>query len=182
MKTLKLFLAASILVLLACKKDPQVVSEPLSSDESELITTFILSLSDTTNSANTSTVIFRDLDGPGGNPPSSYDTIRLQNNTVYWASILLLNEAVSPSDTISEEVLAEAKDHLICFTPTGLDLTILRTDTDGMYELGLQSIWTIKAISSGNISIELKHQPGIKNGTCAPGETDIQLNFQTVIE
>jgi len=73
-------------------------------------------------------------------------------------------------------------DHLFCFTPSGANVSITRTDSDGVYELGLQSQWITGAASDGTTQIVLKHQPGIKDGSCSPGETDIELNFNTKIQ
>ena len=33
-------------------------------------------------------------------------------------------------------------------------------------------------MSKSPLTIELKHQPGVKDGTYAPGETDIQVAFK----
>src|SRR3990167_2160051 len=58
----------------------------------------------------------------------------------------------------------------------------LPTNSDGTYEVGLLSSWVTQAISTGETTITLKHQPGVKNGQCDPGETDIELTFHTIIE
>ena len=64
----------------------------------------------------------------------------------------------------------------------GIDITIQRTDSDGNFEVGLQSLWETGTTGNGTVMIRLKHQPGVKDGTCAPGETDIELDFQTKVE
>ncbi|MES2589429.1 MAG: hypothetical protein V4622_10645 [Bacteroidota bacterium] len=179
-----LLLVSSIVLLglSACKKDEQDYWIPPGVNEEELITTFKITFTDTSGIQPTYTAIFKDIDGTGGNQPSLFDTIKLKANTVYSAKIDFLNESVSPVDTITNEILEEAADHLICFSHSNINASILKTDSDGIYEIGLSSLWTISAASNGNVIISLKHQPGIKNGLCDLGETDIELNFQVKIE
>ncbi len=174
---------AFAVAVVSCKKDENPpVEKPQNEDEQELITTFTLTFTDTSHVLPDVTATFRDNDGAGGNAPTTFDTIRLQNNTVYAASITLLNESVTPAEDITEEVHERDFEHLFCFdVSAGLDLSIIRTDSDGTYEVGLQSLWTCGNVSTGNTTIRLKHQPGVKNGQCDPGETDIELSFITEI-
>jgi hypothetical protein len=51
-----------------------------------------------------------------------------------------------------------------------------------MYEVGLQSQWTTGNAENGTTQIVLKHQPDVKDGTCAPGETDIDVTFVTEVQ
>lgn len=167
----------------ACKKDPKPVqTPPLPANEEELITTFKITFTDPDNVNPDVIAVFRDIDGPGGNAPTAFDTIRLLPGTLYNASIEFLNESVSPAESITEEIQEEAVDHLICFAPSNVNTTIVRTDSDGTYEIGLLSNWTTGAVSEGSVQITLRHQPGIKNGACEVGDSDIELNFHTIIE
>lgn len=167
-------LSAALMLMIACNKKNDTPPNP---NEEELITTVQLTFTDSAGVQPAVTAAYRDLDGDGGNNPVQWDSIRLKANTTYNTSILLLDESKSPADTISQEVLAEAAEHLFCFTVTGANTTVKRTDSDGTYEIGLQSKWTTGAISAGNVRVVLKHQPDVKNGSCDPGETDIDLNF-----
>jgi len=170
--------------LAACKKDKKDnVTTPAPVNEEELITTFRIQFTDAEGLQPTVTAEFADLDGPGGNAPIAFDSIRLQANTTYNASITLLNESVNPVEDITLEVHEEGHDHLFCFDPaSGLNVGITRTDSDGTYQIGILSQWITGAISTGEITIRLKHQPGVKDGSCDPGETDIELTFQTFIQ
>lgn len=184
MKNKKIYVLgfAFLMIFSACKKDKVTVTNPPApTNEEELITTFKITFIDPTNTNPDVVAIFRDIDGPGGNAPTLFDTLRLKSNTVYNASIQFLNEAVNPIQDITPEILEEATDHLVCFSPSGVNLQIIRTDSDGQYEIGLRSKWATGNASSGNTVISLRHQPGIKNGTCAVGDTDIELNFVTII-
>lgn len=169
--------------LSSCKKDDDLVDSPQPTiNEEEVITTMTLTFVDDAGVQPTVTATFRDPDGDGGLGADIFDTIRLQNNTTYNVSITLLNETVTPAEDLTVEVQEEDDEHFLCFSPSGADLSIIRTDTDGVYEVGLESQWTVGAVSTGTTLISLKHQPGVKDGTCAPGETDIEVDFVTEIE
>lgn len=186
----------------ACKKDkkedptPQQPAPP--ANEAELITTLKLSLRDTVS--NTTTVyVFSDLDGDGGNPAifggtnQSDSVINITANRVYEATILLLDQTKSPVDTISNEVEEEGADHMFFFNsiaPTGTPYNtylsgsmtnIKYLDLDANNRgIGLSTLWTAPSMMMGKspLSIELKHQPSVKDGSYAPGETDIQVTFK----
>lgn len=184
MKKLYVILAifsTSTVILSSCKKeDPE--TPPAPTNEAELITTFKIVFTDPNGINPTYEAVFRDIDGPGGNQPTAFDTIRLKPNSTYNASIQFLNESVSPVDSITKEILEEAGDHLICYNITGANVSVQRTDSDGVFELGLLSNWITTNTSSGNVIISLRHQPGIKNGNCDLGDSDIELDFVTKIE
>lgn len=169
--------------LYSCKKDEQKPNDTPSAiqNEEELITTFTITLTDAVGVEPTVEATFRDTDGEGGNTPTTFDYIVLQSNTTYNATITLLNESVAPAENISEEVHEEGDEHIFCFEPTNSNVTITRTDSDGTYGIGLTSDWTTGDASSGTVLISLKHQPGVKNGTCEPGETDIELLFNVEV-
>lgn len=189
------------LALSGCKKDK---NEPAPEDpnppanENELITTMKVLLHDTTTHADY-TYVFSDVDGPGGNPATfggtnqSDSVININVNHVYTCSILLLDETKSPADTISNEVEEEAVDHMFFFnslSPLGAPYsvylnnsmtTIKYLDLDANNRgIGLSTLWTAPSMpmAKAPLTVELKHQPGVKDGTYAPGETDIQVNFK----
>jgi hypothetical protein len=183
-KLLMLIAIASSTIWSSCKKDKDEVSNPpATSNEEEVITTMKLSFVDSSNSSNIKYATFRDPDGDGGLSYDIFDTIKLEPNKTWITSILLLNETVSPPDTISNEVLEEGIDHLFCFTSSGTIATVIKTDIDNNgLPIGLQSKWYTNAIGNGSMQIELKHQPGIKDGTCSPGDTDISVNFPLLVQ
>ena len=173
------------LALVACKKEKKNnVPNPTNPNEEELITTFKIVFTDVNGVLPNVEAQFVDTDGPGGNNPSSFDTIRLAANATYNASITLLNESVNPAEDITVEVEEEGVDHLFCFDLTnGLNAVISRTDLDANnLPIGITTQWVLGAVSTGTTTIRLRHQPGIKTGQCDVGETDIELNFHTVIQ
>ncbi len=185
----------------ACKKDkkdeptPDAPTPP--ANETELITTMKVILHDTTTHTNT-TYVFSDLDGAGGNPATfgnsgADSVINITANHVYEATILLLDETKNPIDTISNEVEEEGADHMFFFNsiaPTGTPYNtylsgsmtnIKYLDLDANNRgIGLSTLWTAPSMmmAKSPLTIELKHQPGVKDGSYAPGETDIQVGFK----
>jgi hypothetical protein len=185
MKATIILSALLLIVAVSCKKEKNnTITNPPNPNEEELITTFRITFTDSAGIAPQVVASFVDIDGPGGNAPSAFDTIRLLANKTYHASITLLNESVSPAEDITAEVQEEGVDHLFCFELTsGLHATITRADQDvNGLPIGLLNNWVTGTASTGTATIRLRHQPGVKNGDCAPGETDIELNFYTVIQ
>ena len=191
MKTIQKITKASLFLFLAatfmagCKKDddaPKPSSSTPPANEEELITTVKITFVDTAGVEPNVVVFFRDPDGDGGNAPTQFDTIRLAANSVYNANLEVLDESKNPVENITTEIQEEADEHIFCFTPTNVNLSIIRTDSDGTYEIGLASQWTVGNASIGTTQVVLKHQPGVKDGTCAPGDTDVELNFVTEIQ
>lgn len=166
----------------ACHKDDETPETPQQTlNEEEVITTCKLVFTDVSGTSTDTVAVYRDPDGDGGNAPVQFDTIHLHASTIYSTEIILLNETVSPADSISNEVLEEAQDHLFCFDVVDAHVNINRTDTDGTFEIGLQSEWVTTTASTGTVTVTLKHQPGIKDGTCDPGDTDVEIQFPIVI-
>lgn len=173
-------------LIYGCKKDEDEVPTPKPpTNEEEVITTMTLYFTDSANSSNVVSATYKDPDGDGGNTYTKFDSIKLKANTTYYTKVVLLNETATPADSISNEVLEEANDHLFIYTVSGVNANITITDTDSnspALPIGLQSKWKTGAASNGTIQVVLKHQPGVKNGTATPGETDIDLTFKAVVQ
>lgn len=185
---MKIKISYAILLLLmtsvffaACDKDPD---DPSEENEEEVITTMRLRFVDSTNTSVSTTFSFEDPDGDGGNAPTVLDEISLNANSTYTVTLTLFNES-DPADVeeITPEIVEESAEHLFCYTATGADVMVERSDSDGNFPIGLTSTWRTGASSSGTVQVVLKHQPdGLKDGTCEPGETDIDVTFNTVIQ
>lgn len=183
LKSILFGIAAAMLILnmQACKEnEPEPDKPPV--NESELITTVQLIFTDSADNSVRS-FLFKDPDGDGGNGPTVFDTIVLLQNRTYYTQVLLLDESKAVTDTISNEVLEEADEHLFVFTPNASDLSIQITDRDSKnLPLGLLSKWKTGNPGNGSVKVTLKHQPGTKNGSSDPGETDVEVNFNCTIE
>ena len=200
-----LLISLSLWIFSSCKKDknePQPENPTPPANTGEIITTMKLIFTDTLN-AFSSTYIVKDPDGDGGQSFTQYDSVvTLASNSVYRLEILLLDESKNPIDTISKEVLAEGADHMFFFTPnttinssnpisvnhTGSNTLIKYSDLDNASTprgIGLKTLWSTSNSTGSTkhpLTIKLKHQPGVKDGTEAPGETDIELNFKLIIQ
>lgn len=170
----------------ACKKDKE--DDQHDHNEEELITTVELHFHQVGGGEHKH-FTWRDIDGDGGNPPVIVaDT--LTAGLAYDVGIELLNESVSPAQSYTAEILAESAEHQFFFQVAGADVTVAYNDTDGNgYPLGLATIWTVGAGSSGAIVLTLRHEPnkgapGVNAGdiTNAGGETDIATEFPLVVE
>ena len=170
------FFLVSTAAFTGCNDDNDVTAPPQPNEE-ELITTVELTYTNTANSSEISTFKFADTDGEGGNAPSETDTIRLAANTTYTVAVRFLDESGTDVEDITTEVLEEAAEHLVCYTATaGTAVTITDQDGNGL-DLGLAADVTTTSASNGTFTISLKHQPGIKNGSCDVGETDVEVAF-----
>ena len=180
-----LFAIIATTVITGCEKDEDDPENPNPVNESEVMTTFKLTFVDSAGTAPNVVAQYRDPDGDGGNSAVQFDIIRLLPNKTYLASVQILDETKSPVVTISDEVEEEANDHMFFYTPSSVNATITVVDQDTNtppLPLGLETKWKTQATSDGTVRIVLRHQPGVKDGTYAVGETDIDLTFQLEVE
>jgi hypothetical protein len=195
-----------VLLLCACKKKtppPLNIPQP-PANEQEVITTMKLYFTDSATNV-VSVYGFEDADGDGGNPGiflgtnQSDSVISLAANKTYNMEIILLDVTKTPVDTISNEVEEEGKDHMIFFnassptgTPystvlTGSNIKVTYTDLDaGSPARGIGLTTRIRTYASTGSSknafkVTLKHQPDAKDGTFAPGETDVEIAFKVMV-
>lgn len=173
-------LLATPLLFASCKKDTE---DPKPDEDNEQITTVSYVLTPATGAAVTAT--WRDIDGTGGNAPT-ISALGLKPNTTYTGNIILLDETKTPVVVTSDEVAKEKDEHLFFYesTPAGL-LGITRTDRDSKnLEVGLATRLVTNAAGTGTLKITLRHQPGagVKNGTFAPGDTDIEVAFPVTVQ
>ncbi len=172
-----------LLFITACdKEDPDVVEPP------ELITTVNVTLN-TSMGGPAVGMSFRDLDGDGGMEATTVGGT-VAANTTYTGSIELLNESISPSESITEEIQEEDEEHQFFFESSipGVDVAYNDQDADGN-PIGLSFILTTGDVGSGDLTITLKHEPekfedGVADGdiTNAGGETDIEVTFPVDVQ
>ena len=182
MKQLKLgIICATFMMLMAgCSKN---VSNPNDENEHEAINKIELVFAET-GGATTSFVI-EDPDGDGGNPPSRIDTIKLNSNKQYNLTVKVYNIASGVIKEVSSTILAEATSHEFYFIPSGVSVTIQKTDKDkNGYPIGLLSSWQTAASGTGSILFKLMHKTALKGPNDGPnvGHTDIQLNLPIIIK
>lgn len=178
-----LFLSALAFTLTSCGDDDPVVV-----NEEEVITTLTVTLTPD-GGGSTVTLQSRDLDGDGPNRPVITDGTLLRN-TVYTASIVVLNETETPAENKNAEITKEADEHQFFYQVTNNLATFAYSDVDGNDRpLGLTfTVTTGSTEGSGNLTITLIHEPnktasGVSAGniTNAGGETDIQVVFPITV-
>lgn len=179
----------TLIAMTACHKDEQKPNDDTPPpNETELITAVKLIFNDSATGAAVDTCAFNDPDGNGGIVPT-IDTLHLAPHSKYKVRIVLLDVTKNPVDSISNDVAEEANEHAFFFHFTnfnaGAGITVTYKDFDSNtppLPLGLSTIWSTGNAGSGKSQILLKHQPGVKNGLETPGETDVDVQFPTVIK
>lgn len=181
------FSSTSILLLILCLFSNACQKIPSPINEEELITTIILSVQKL-GSNTIEHYTFEDIDGIGGQA-ATIDSILLSKNSMYDATITLLNKTIYPIDTISNEVLEEGDVHQFFYASTPISMLknfVYQTPNDiGGNPIGLNFTFeTDDANTIGSLKITLRHQPnklgnGVSSGdiTNANGETDVEVSF-----
>jgi hypothetical protein len=145
--------ALMVTLMTSCKKE----SQPAEENDNELITTVQLDFSNRATS-ETSTFIWEDADGPGGELPY-IDTIMLAANSTYDVKVSFWNKSVTPAEDITNEVKAESENHRVYYEPSassGITVGELDNDTGGI-PLGVSSRWSTTGSGTGTILIVLRH-------------------------
>lgn len=175
------------LALLAggCKKDEQTVAP---TGDNESITTATLTLTSKTTPTERVSATIENLNS---NPDLSRATLNLKANTTYTGVVSLLNKTKTPALDATAEIKQKANEHLFVYTytaasgsATAVVVTVTDTDTNpapGPYPLGLTTDIKTGTGGTGKINLVLRHQPNTKNGSPTPGTTDLDVNFNVVV-
>jgi len=186
-KGISLTLTAGLITLVfyACKKDEKTVSPPLPGNEFlttvRLVATNTADANDVQVASVTDTTII-------SHPPDSIDhpTLNLKANSTYSVAVLFLDETKNPAGNVTDDIYDRRNYHLLCFDVIGgVNLTVERTDLDTNnppLPIGLQDKFTTGATGTGKLNVQLRHQPNAKNGSCDPGSSDADVDFNIVIQ
>jgi len=185
-----LFAAALIsLALSGCKKEEEPAPPtPPPTNETELITTLVLTFNDPETS-ETFVMRFSDTDGDGGTAPVIASE-PLPAGRAYALSLSLLDESGSTPVDLTSQIQSEADAHQFFFATQGANLSVSYSDQDANGKpLGLSNLAISGAASSGTLTVVLRHQldknaAGVSEGdiTNAGGDTDIEVVFPVTIE
>lgn len=164
----------------SCKKSEKAVAPP--DPGNEFLTTVELIATNASDASDVQTAKWVKINPDDTSAPDiSAAYLNLKPNSVYNVDVKFLDETQSPAEDITEEIEERANYHLVCFdVASNLNLTIVRTDHDSNnppLEVGLENQFTTGNVSSGNLEVTLHHQPNLKNGDCAPGSIDADVNF-----
>jgi hypothetical protein len=174
--TIVCVLFAVMAFLYSCKTDP-----PLSGTE-HISTTYVIAtdLSD----LSIDTFVYVNFDYNQGLPARYIDSIRLKAHTTYSVRLKLLEEAVNPTQDLTDSITAMGDKHLMLYNmdPTSgmISVKIIDKDSKGL-PIGLMSTWKTSDTTSGYLRLILRHQPGVKNGTQTPGLTDFEADYPVVV-
>jgi len=176
-KSLIFSLVAFSSIFQACKKDEK---DPAPTNPGEVITTVKLFLRNVADTTETASATWKDPDG-GNASNATVDSLFLSPNKTYEGTVLFLDETKNPAEDITEEILEEDDEHLVVYKPLGftenqLKFTIKDRDKNNL-PVGLIYQLKTEVTGKGKLDVLLKHQPGVKNGTEAPGETDAEVSF-----
>ncbi len=173
---------------IACNKGD--VSQPQMRNNEEQITTVQINAFKTDKPDSVFGIVWRDLDGFGGLDPK-IDIMQLQANTNYQWHLVLLNESVSPVDTISNEILKEADVHRFFYLPDSAISSLVQIhilDKDNQSKpLGLNAAIQVSPLlnnltsANGNIRIILSHYDGIPKSDLPAPESDMEIEFPVII-
>jgi hypothetical protein len=179
-KSAWMLLICSSAIFMQCKDSGEDLKPD---DENELITSVTLKFTEE-GTSNTSSFSYKDPDGEGGNAATKFDSVILKPNTTYTLAIELLDESKTPVDDITKEVEEESDEHLFIYTPSPaalLTYTYLDKDVNN-YPIGITGKAVTGAAGIGKLKVQLRHQPGAKNGTPTPGSDDVNLDFNLKIK
>lgn len=159
----------------ACQKDDD---DCCPQQDREVITSVMLTFVDPIG--NTSAVYtYADLDGPGGQVPV-IDPIVLSANTTYEVSVEFVdNSDLNNPVFITDEIRAEALEHLVCYSVTGAvpQPTVKDQDTNGD-PVGLIVEMQTAGTGTGDLTVTLKHEAAKDSANpCTTGETDVQAVY-----
>jgi hypothetical protein len=173
-----LFLMASLSFgFLSCKHDDQHDHN----HENELITTVMMHL--TPPGGGMVMATWKDLT-PKEPTVVTVDTLKIDSGQVYTGRMELLDETVSPALDRTAEIKKEADEHLFVYkqepTPDKLQITTKDVDSKGKV-FGSTFTLAAKLKGYGKLRVILKHQPGEKDGTEGPGDTDVDVMIPFVV-
>lgn len=193
-KVIFLLAGSALLLATGCNKDDDDHGDE---HEHELITTLIATF--TPQGGGTAIEMkFYDPDGDGPTAPEITVDGPLNSSTTYDVSLQLLNENESedmgdPHYNVNLEIQAEDDHHQFFFEPSNGGFTLefdSYEDFDGNSNpLGLETVFSTGAASSGTLTITLLHEPdknatNVSDGdmTNAGGEIDLEVTFNVDIE
>ncbi|MEM7037872.1 MAG: GTP cyclohydrolase [Bacteroidota bacterium] len=197
MNTLRRFglfaLMAAVLTVTGCKKDDDAPDEE---NEVEVITDVKLVFTNTNNGSDVVEARAQDPDGEGVQALAILDDITLSAGQTYTLTYEIFNNLESPGEDIGLEILEEDDEHQFFFSfstdafdnPGGngnidnaADAINYNDVDDAGNPVGLSTEWTTSstALTNGNFTVRLQHQPDVKTSTsdANTGDTDFNLEF-----
>ncbi|MCC6280244.1 MAG: hypothetical protein IT262_06585 [Saprospiraceae bacterium] len=174
LRTLLFSLLATGLMIGGCKKDEETVQENITRVQVHL------------TGANGFDQEFEWSDPDGGDASNAtVETIVIPASagTNIHCHLHVYDDTKTPVEDLTEEIEAESDVHLFVFNVTGANIGVAYDDTDSNgKKVGIESLWTKGAASTGSINIKLYHEPTDKDNLSAPGgEVDFDVDFPVTV-
>jgi len=186
MKKWCLILFSIVAIFSGCKRDKdidcpegyiQVGDECVPGQK--VITTLILEFTEDSSGIHTS-FSFQDIDGPGGDSPV-VDTVILEEQKTYHLSIDLWDDSRSPAVHITPLIIQEVHQFFFSVSDNNhISIEYNDEDENGL-PVGFENICTTGINGNGSLNILLMHQTGGKDGNVTTGLTDINVDFDFII-
>lgn len=153
--------------------------------EEEVITNVVLTFSNDADPTDLVVLTNIAVDGQDG-PSTNNVTGDFKAGSTYSLTLSILNK---DEDVLTEDIIPEADEHFFIYGVNDLDLTMTRDadDVDGAdgSKLGVKTTWVAGAASTGNIKIQLVHEPSTTDdsdnfGSTTGGSDDLNITFQNV--
>jgi hypothetical protein len=176
-------LVTVVLLLVGCKKN---VSDPTNDADHAAITTITLQFSQA--GVVKKEVVFNDPDGVGGANPIRFDSIKLDKNQVYNATIILENKSAGATTVnMNSTIKSAGHQHEFFYIPEPTNLvTVEKLDKDNLgFPLGFDTRWTTpNTPAQGTTKIMLRHIVFGKTASNPPtiGHADIEIIFATIVQ
>lgn len=175
LRTLLFTLLLSGLAVAGCKKDPETVQENITRIQVHL------------TGANGFDQEFEWSDPDGGDASNAtVETIVIPASAgaTIHCHLHVYDDTKTPAEDLTEEIEEESADHLFVFNVTGANIGVAYDDTDSNgKKVGIESVWTKGAASTGSINIKLYHEPTDKDNLNAPGgEVDFDVSFPVTVQ
>ncbi len=173
-KTLLLLLGLATLFFASCSDDDEK-SVPKNVNEEELITNFVLTL---TEEGGTDQVIFTATSDQGleDGAVNVVQSAPLKANMVYFGVITLSNT----DENVTEEIQDEDDEHQFFFAPTdGISVFYTDMDEDGN-PVGLEiTISTSQIVAPASLNVKLVHEPNKNTDSAKAGILDESVGGKT---
>jgi hypothetical protein len=197
-------------ILLSCKRPEKTVAPIISNEELTTIQLKLTNTVNAVDTLTAQWQQLLDANGNPLPVDTSKAVLTLTANATYTCSLLIYDKSQNPVVNVTTEIYYRRNYHLFFYQPTPittqnliisntstdipgtptstsgsyLNLTVIRTDYDTNnppLQVGLSTNFVTGAASSGRLRVVLRHQPDAKNGTYAPGSSDLDINFSVII-
>lgn len=182
MRALQLIGVLLVIVLVCGCKEVSTQPDPV---DHEMITTYEMMLIQNQQPRDTITVVWQDVDGPGGDAPNRIDTLHLDSGRTYYATVRILNDSKTPPENLTPTINEEEGNHqfFYAFIPANIGTTTILDKDANDKPVGLSLDVTALQSGTGVLTVMLSHYPNSldKDGVTPSDETDLSIEIPVFI-